>query len=229
MLTAAVPFEWGTSEAKNTTSIVANVIGDLDFIHLMAYALAGPWGGWVTWHNSALFNGGTTFPRSPKELPSAELMIEQYATADVPYDKMTLGLAFFGKIWQGGNGTPKGGVTAPRQSWTTKPTMSGEYQYHQITAPSDFRGHERWDDVAKNPYVSVNKSGAANDLFIPYENPRSIKEKVRFTAAQGLGGVMIWELRGDFLPNGSHPLIDALKAEYRARYGAMPGDVRIGF
>jgi GH18 family chitinase len=29
------------------------------------------------------------------------------------------------------------------------------------------------------------------DLFIPYENPSSIKEKVRFSAAQGLGGVMI--------------------------------------
>ena len=225
MLTAAVAIEWGIGENKNTTSIVASVIDDLDYIHLMAYALAGPWGGWVTWHNSALFNGGETFPGSTKELPSAELMVEQYAAAGVPYRKMTLGLAFFGKIWQGGEGTPTGGVTAPRQSWTTKPTMSGEHQYHEIIARSDFAGNDHWDDVAKNPYVSVDNPGSADDLFIPYENPRSIKEKVRFAAARGLAGVMIWELRGDYLPDGSHPLLDALKDEYRAQYGALPGDL----
>jgi chitinase len=225
MLTAAVPIEWGTLEAKRTTSMVASVIDELDFIHLMAYALAGPWGGWVTWHNSALYNGGATFPKGTKELPSAELMVEQYAAAGVPYNKMTLGLAFFGKIWQGGKGTPTGGVTAPRQSWTTKPTMSGEHQYHRIIARKDFRGNDRWDDSAKNPYVSVNKSGSANDLFIPYENPRSIQEKVRYAAERGLAGVMIWELRGDFLPDGSHPLVSALKAEYLAQYGHLPGDL----
>jgi chitinase len=225
MLTAAVPIEWGTSEAKRTTSIVASVMDELDFIHLMAYALAGPWGGWVTWHNSALYNGGATFPKGTKELPSAELMVEQYAAAGVPYSKMTLGLAFFGKIWQGGKGTPTGGVTAPRQSWTTKPTMSGEHQYHQIIARKDFRGNDRWDDIAKNPYLSVNKSGSANDLFIPYENPRSIKEKVRYAAERGLAGLMIWELRGDFLPDGSHPLLIALQEEYRAEYGFLPGDL----
>ena len=228
MLTAAVGYEWGTLEHKRTTSIVASVIGDLDFIHLMTYALAGPWGGWVTWHNSALYNGGLTFPGTTKELPSAELVVEQYAAAGVPASKMNLGLAFFGKIWQGGEGTPTGGVTAPRQSWTTKPSMSGETQYHEIIGRADFLGNQRWDEVAQNPYVGVDIPGAAEDLFIPYEDPRSIKEKVRFAAERGLTGLMIWELRGDYLPDGSHPLLSALKEEYRAQYGALPGDVRIG-
>ena len=151
MLTAAVGYEWGTLEHKRTTSIVASVIGELDFIHLMTYALAGPWGGWVTWHNSALYNGGLTFPGTTKELPSAELIVEQYAAAGVPASKMNLGLAFFGKIWQGGEGTPTGGVTAPRQSWTTKPSMSGETQYHEIIGRADFLDNQRWDEVAQNP------------------------------------------------------------------------------
>jgi hypothetical protein len=34
---------------------------------------------------------------------------------------------------------------------------------------------------------------------------------------------MIWELRGDYLPDGSHPLSAALKAAYRAHYGTCPG------
>ena len=223
LLTAAVGYQWGTREYKNTASMVAEVIDDLDFIHLMAYALAGPWGGWVTWHNSGLHNGGETFPGTTKELPSAELMIEQYAAAGVPYGKMTLGLAFFGKIWQGGAGTPTGGVTAPRQSWTAKPSLSGEYQYHEIIARSDFRGNEHWDEIASNPYVGIDRPGATEDLFVPYESPRSIKEKVRFAAGQGLAGVTIWELRGDFLPDGSQPLLSALAAEYHAQRGVLPG------
>ena len=155
-------------------------------------------------------------------------MVEQYAAAGVPYSKMNLGLAFFGKIWQGGEGTPTGGVTAPRQSWTTKPTMSGETQYHEIIGRADLVDNQRWDEVAQNPYVGVDIPGAAEDLFIPYEDPRSIKEKVRFAAERGLTGLMIWELRGDYLPDGSHPLLSALKEEYRAQYGSLPGDVRIG-
>lgn len=225
MLTAAVPFQFGTKEVANTASIVAGVADDVDFVHLMAYALAGPWGGWVSWHNSALYNGGETFPGLTKELPSGELMVEQYFDAGVPYEKMTLGLAFFGKIWQGGEGTETGGVTAPRQSWTSKPTLSGEYQYHQLIARSDFQGNDHWDDVAKSPYLGIDKPGSANDLFIPYEDPRSIEEKVRYAAARGLGGVMIWELRGDYQPGGEHPLIAALKDEYQAQYGNLPGDV----
>jgi chitinase len=224
ILTAAAAFEFGTGAHKNTASIFASAIDDLDYVHLMAYALAGPWGGWVTWHNSALHNGGETFPESTKPLTSVELMVEQYATAGVPYGKMTLGLAFFGKIWQGGEGTPTGGVTAPRQRWTTKPTVSGEYQYHQIMARSDFQGNDHWDDVAKNPYLGIDQPGSGNDLFIPYENPRSIKEKVRYAASRGLGGLMIWELRGDYLPDGQRPLLDALKEEYQANYGSLPGD-----
>jgi GH18 family chitinase len=51
---------------------------------------------------------------------------------------------------------------------------------------------------------------------------------VRFAAERGLAGLMIWELRGDYLPDGSHPLLSALKEAYRAQHGALPGDVRIG-
>lgn len=225
MLTAAVPFQWGTKEAKNTAALVAAVVDQLDFVHLMAYALAGPWSGWVSWHNSALTNGGETFPKSAKGLPSAEMMVEQYAAAGVPHAKMTLGLAFFGKIWQGGEGTSTGGVTAPRESWSAKPTLSGEYQYHQIIARSDFAGNGHWDDIAKNPYLGIDRPGSADDLFVAYEDPRSIKHKVRFAAAQRLGGVMIWELRGDYLPDGRHPLMAALTEEYQAQYGTTPGGV----
>ena len=155
-------------------------------------------------------------------------MVEQYAAAGIPYGKMTLGLAFFGKVWQGGEGTPTGGATAPRQSWTAKPSLSGEYQYHEIIARSDFSGHERWDDIAKNPYLGIDRTGSAEDLFIPYEDPRSIREKVRFAAERGLAGLMIWELRGDLLPDGSQPLLSALAAEYQAQHGALPGDLRPG-
>jgi chitinase len=225
MLTAAVEYQRGTSQYRNTAAIVAGVIDELDFVHLMAYGLAGPWDGWASWHNSALFSGGQTQPTSTRELPSAELMVEEYAAAGVPPDKMTLGVAFFGKLWQGGAGTSTGGISAPRQRWTTPPTMSGEYPYHRIVARSDFPSKQRWDRVARSPYLGVDNPGSANDLFLPFENERSIRQKVRYAASERLGGLMIWQLSGDYLPNGRHPLLDSLKREYKVRYGTLPGDL----
>jgi chitinase len=228
VLTASVAYQFGTIGVKNTTAIVAGVVGALDYVHLMAYALAGPWEGWVSWHNSALTNGGI-LPPSGKPLSSVEEMVNQYAMAGVPLGKMTLGLAFFGRQWTGGAGTSTGGVTAPRQSWSSKypPRMGGEYQYQQIVARADYDSAYRWDDVAKMPYLSVDKPGGTYDQFVPFEDPRSIKEKVRFAAARGLGGLMIWELRGGYVATAEigqrQPLMDALKAEYTVQYGIAPG------
>jgi chitinase len=228
LLTASVGYQFGTSGVQRTTGIVAGVKDQLNYVHLMAYALAGPWGGWVSWHNSALSNGGI-LPPSGKPLPSAEEMVKQYVAAGIPAAKLTLGLAFFGRQWTGGAGTPTGGVTAPRQKWNaaTPPRMGGEYQYHQILARPDFQTAYRWDDVAKVPYLSVDKPGSAEDQFVPFENPASIREKVRFAAAKGLGGLMVWELRGGYVAGAEagqrQPLLDALKAEYLARYKRIPG------
>jgi hypothetical protein len=103
--------------------------------------------------------------------------------------------------------------------------LSGEYQYHRIIARSDLRDNEHWNEVAQDPYLGVDNPGSAEDLFLPYENARSIKEKVGYAASERLGGVMIWELRGDYLPDGQHPLVTALKQEYQAQYGRLPGDL----
>lgn len=228
MLTVSTSYQFGTNGTKKTASIIAGVVGVLDYVHLMAYALAGPWGGWVSWHNSALHNGGI-LPPSGKPLPTAEEMVNQYVVAGVPASKMTLGLAFFGRTWTGGSGTSTGGVTEPRQTWnaSTPPKMGPEYQYHQIIARADYAQAYRWDDVAKNPYLSIDRAADAEDQFIPFEDPASIREKVRFAAERGLAGLMIWELRGGYVadaPAGQRqPLLDALKEEYLVRFGRYPG------
>jgi chitinase len=127
MLTAAVAFEFSTGAHKHTTSIVASVIDDLDFIHLMAYGLSGPWDGWLTWHHSALFNAGETLPASTRELPSADMMVNQYAGAGVPYEKMTLGLAFFGE-------------RAPRPAASPRLERAGPLPHHVRGRNTDGRG-----------------------------------------------------------------------------------------
>jgi GH18 family chitinase len=108
--------------------------------------------------------------------------------------------------------------------------MGPEYQYHQIIARPDYATAYRWDSVAKVPYLRVDKPGSAEDRFIPFENPRSIREKVKFAAARGLGGLMIWELRGGYVASAPvwqrQPLLNGLKAEWRLQYGANPGAPR---
>jgi GH18 family chitinase len=102
-------------------------------------------------------------------------------------------------------------VTRPLQAWTeaTKPARSGEYQYWKIL--QDFRSGHRWDSTSKTPYVGIDRAGIEDDRFVPYENPSSIKAKRDYASRRGLAGLMVWELRGDRMPNGSHPLLNALR------------------
>ncbi len=68
--------------------------GQFDQINLMTYDLSGTWEGWVTWHNSALWNGGLKFPGVDRELPSVELKIREWLAAGISPSKLGLGVAF---------------------------------------------------------------------------------------------------------------------------------------
>jgi chitinase len=196
--------------------------GHFDRINLMTYDLSGPWEGWVTWHNSPLYNGGARFPTVNRTLPSADQFVKQFVAAGVDRGKLGIGIAFYGREWVGGSGTPTGGVTAPRQTWATAPTLTpGEFQYRRIMETQYDPGKYRWDDVAKAPYLSIDNPGSANDRFISYEDERSVKQKMDYARAEGLGGLIIWELGGGYLrsrPAGArNPLLTALREAYEGR------------
>lgn len=118
--------------------------------------------------------------------------IDTFLASGVPASKLGIGIDSNGAVWSGGNGTPTGGVTAPRQSWTTAPAE--EYvPYCTLMDTYYQQDRYRWDSVAEVPYLSIDSIGSAGDKFISHDNQTSCRIKVQYLRSRGIGGLIIWE------------------------------------
>lgn len=197
-------------------SIVAAMHSYFDQINIMTYGMSGTYPGWITWHNSPLFNGGITFPSvRNKFVPSIDATVASFIDAGVPPEKLGIGISFFGLVWQGGTGTPTGGATQPAQSYLTDPDTFSR-GFNQIMNDYFHPDYYRWDTNAQAAYLSIDKPGSAEDMFISYDDERTCQVKVSYARNRGLGGVMIWELGQGYrsnLPVGQRePLLQTIKA-----------------
>jgi chitinase len=212
LLTAAVgaypPYgDSATAEYK----MFAVLQNQFDQINIMTYDLSGPYDGWVTWFNSAIYDGGYRFPSTGGPVPSVDGAVANFLANGVAPVKLGIGIAFYGYLWTGGSGTSPTCITQPRQSWTNAPTataigfsdiMSGYYQsnlYH-------------WDASAQSAYLGITNTIPTSNIFLSYDDQRTCQTKVSYARNHGLGGVMIWELAQDHTPNQTDPLLQAVKA-----------------
>ena len=172
-----------------------------DQINLMTYDLSGPWGGWVSWHNSPVYSGGHTFPRSNRALPSVDRMVGEFLEAGVSRRKLGIGIDFYGYVWQGGSGTDTGGVTRPNQRWRNAPVVTDNVPYHEIMDKYYEPEYFHWDEDAQAAYLSIDRPGSSDDLFISFEEEKAVEKKIKYALKQQLGGVFIWELAGGYQQN----------------------------
>lgn len=141
---------------------VMEVLKVVDCLNVMTYDMGS---GETHTHHTSLrrshLSGYTT----------VEEAIGRYVKKGVPYDRMMLGLAFYGR-----------GNNKEFKDWT-------DYRY---IIPGQGMT-EKWDDVACVPYIT-NSSG---ELIISYENPRSIAIKCDYIKEKGFRGAMIWRAEYD--------------------------------
>lgn len=97
--------------------------------------------------------------------------IKKYLAKGVTYDKMMLGLAFYGR-----------GNNVEFKDWT---------DYADIKLRDGMV--ERWDDTALVPYI-VNSKG---EFIIGYDNPRSLEIKCDYLKDKGFRGAMMWRTECD--------------------------------
>ncbi len=191
-------------------ALFATLQNQFDQINVMTYDLSGPYEGWVTWFNSPIYDGGYRFPSTGGLVPSLDGAVGNFIANGVSPAKLGIGIAFYGDIWQGGAGTSTGGVTQPRQSWTTAPSMS-QSAYNTIMTSYYQTNLYHWDTSAQAAYLSISNANPANDMFITYDDQRTCQSKVSYARNHGLGGVMIWELAQDHQAGQADPLLLAVK------------------
>lgn len=202
-------------------TMFAALQNELDQINIETYDLSGPYEGWVTWFNSPINDGGYRFPSDGALVPSVNGAVSNFLANGVSAGKLGIGIAFYGYIWQGGAGTSTGGVTQPRQSWTTAPTMTAA-AYTTIMGADYQSNLYHWDPNAQAAWLSITNSNPNNDLFISYDDQRTCQSKVSDARNQGLGGVFIWEITQDHQSGQTDPLLRAIKQGL-----AAPGSLSI--
>lgn len=219
-------------------TLLAKIQDKVDQINVMGYDLSSL-SDEAVWHDAALFDGGQKYPTySARSMVSVSRAIQQFIDGGVLPSKLGLGMSLEARIWYGGkvkNSTD--GVTAPMQEWTVAPknwnTGTPRASVAQLMDPNftcmtDAAGTPvviykcgyspdkyRWDDKAKVPYLTMNNPGSDYDAFISYTDERAVYEKVKFTKEQGLGGLMIWHMRLDYMPSKPagqrRPIMTALR------------------
>lgn len=182
-------------------AIFGTLSGYFDEINIMSYDMSGAWPGWVTWHNSAVYDGGVKFLSTGAAVPSINTMVNSFKASGIPAAKLGIGMDFYGYVWSGGNGTTTGGVTAPDQSWTTDPSVQSNVPYYSIMDQYSQSGSRKWDSGAQAAYLSIDNSGSASDKFISYDDEATAQAKVDYIKNNGLGGLIIWELGGGYRAN----------------------------
>lgn len=169
------------------------VMKKINFVNLMSYDLVNGYAS-VTGNHTALYS-------TPQQFESTDQAVNQLINFKVPANKIVIGAAFYGKVWENvadtANGLYQNGKYIGNimfRNFDTQMSVDSGFVYH-------------WDDVAKAPY-SYNSE---KKLFVTYDDKKSIALKTKYVIEHHLGGIMFWELAYDAFSNGLLDMIDEVK------------------
>ena len=157
--------------------------GYLDWINVMAYDFYNSLTP-TTGHHAGLHRSAA----APATSRWAAASIEQHLATGVPAGKLVLGVAFYGRRFEGVEARDFG-LNQPYARY------GGDHSYAELLAQFvDRDGYSRhWDEQAQAPWLW----NGPRRSFVSYDDPRSIELKAAFARARGLGGIMFWELSQD--------------------------------
>lgn len=191
LLSAALP----ANPAHVAKIDIKTITQILDFINVMTYDFYGTWDPIVN-HNTPLY--------PPAQGDSAlcvdaafHLYHDHY---QVPCTKLNLGMAFFGKAYQGCSQ-----LFHAHKGAETNLFGSRGSDYVEITKNMD-SFIRYWDKQAQVPYLISDSL----NILVSYDDPESIHLKADYIVENKARGVIIWQIMGDFLENGSTPLLDEI-------------------
>lgn len=202
LLTIAAPAGYGT--IANTEPYSYHYY--LDYINLMSYDYNGFWDT-TTNHLAPLYMN----PADPSYLvkktkANVDWTVHEYLRLGVPAAKLNLGIPLYSYGWKevsGGinglfgtaNGSPPGILNG-----TSSATGTNPFWYTKNVLEASGSGFIKYyDGNAKVPYLW----NPVTRVMYTYDDETSLGSKCDYLIAKGLGGVMFWELSGDYPGTGS--------------------------
>jgi chitinase len=173
LLTAALP-------AAHLENIEPDKVAPyLDWLNLMTYDYGGS--------SRTYFNAPLCEPADGQSFGlNVNTTVKGYLSFGVPPEKLVIGIPFFGYRYK-----------------DVSPVRNGLFQEHGAVEYDSFRnlrrltannGYSRfWESQAKVPWFFNEET----HTFVTFDDMEALTEKARYVRDHKLGGVMIWELRGD--------------------------------
>lgn len=164
------------------------IMDDVDRVNLMTYDLISGYS-IQTGHHTALYS-------KTEQRESTDNAVRYLIKSGVPANKLVIGAAFYGRMWEDVPNTNNGLY------------QSGKFKsfidYNKLQELTDAQGFARyWDETVKAPYLY----NAKEKLFVTYDNIQSIQLKTNYAIEHQLDGIMFWELSLDDEKDG---LLDAI-------------------
>ena len=176
-----------------------------DWLNVMTYDFHGAFDP-ITGVNAPLLHDSV--PGGPFSISNT---IAAYLSANIPKEKIVLGMPIYGRSF-----SVTGGLTESDHSYGKPATAAapgpatatpGVLSYYEI-APQVASGElsRVWDDATLTPYAY----GAQTNEWVTYDDTQSLAYKAAYVDAMGLSGAMIWAIDDDDFQAG-FPLIQQIK------------------
>ncbi len=176
----------------------------LDWINIMTYDFHGGWDN-ITAHHTALYSSPKdpfiTSPINIKKMYNSNAIIKYFKDKyRIPASKINLGAAFYALSWKNvksGNtgGLFQNGKGRSKNEGGWEYGSEGFYTIKQWETNSNYIYY--YDNNAKAPYL-YDKRGN----FYTYDDEISIAEKCDYVIKNNYGGIVFWEVTGDYPAKG---------------------------
>ncbi len=188
----------------------------VDQYNLMSYGIGTTWNGanWDSWFSGALDGETGTHPIS------IDSSIDAYVASGVPRERMGMGIGFYG-IYYGPD------ITGPRQNTDQNDIYEVDDNalgYANLVRMGYLdQGQRLFDEEASSTYrlypggyIPTVDPARFPAGMLSYEDEQSIAAKGAYTRAGNAGGTIIWTLNYGAMPDGSNPLLQAVKESFLA-------------
>jgi len=165
----------GASESCVRSLEIDKLVPLMDLFNIMTYDMA-KWS--AASHHTSIYESDISHSMY------GDKAIKLYREAGVPKEKITLGSAFYARIFHNVDGI---NCAANGEA----PGFSGGYP--DTMAKVNAAGGLLYDEKAEAPYAY----NAKERTFITFDNERSLKAKRKYVKTEGLAGIMFWEYSCD--------------------------------
>jgi chitinase len=179
LVTAAITAD-ASDGGKMDVADYAGASQYVDWYNVMTYDF---FGAWAKQGPTAPHSPLTSYPGIPQAGFNSADAITKLKAKGVPASKLLLGIGFYGRGWTGVTQSEPGGTATGPAPGTYE---AGIEDYKVLKGKCPATG-----TVAGTAYAKCGSE------WWSYDTPSTIRGKMSFANAQGLGGAFFWELRGD--------------------------------